>query len=115
ERDLARKPARRKGEDHEMPLGASLAVTRDYFAVAGERERFDREAGLLPDLAHERLVQGFTRFHAAARQGEKAARGRPRAPDDQDLAVADDGGADGEIRAVGIGSAIGHGARSPGV
>jgi hypothetical protein len=47
-------------------------VAGDEFALACEPERLDREAGLFPDFAHHRFLQGLTRLDHAARQREHA-------------------------------------------
>src|SRR5450755_1621842 len=56
ERDLARDPARRERQDHEMALDLAVAVARNDLAMAREAERLDDEAGLLLHLADDRLV-----------------------------------------------------------
>ena len=79
-----------------MALDLVLGVARHHLAIAGERHRLDRERGLLVDLALDRLGQRLAGLDHAARQAEHAVRRRARAAHDQHLAVAQDGGADGE-------------------
>ena len=40
-----------------MARHAARLVARDEFALARERDRLDRDAGLLRDLAHDRLCK----------------------------------------------------------
>ena len=95
-------PARRERQDDEMPLGPAVVAADDDLAVAGQRDRLDRQAGFLVDLALDRLDQGFAAFDDTARQRIETVRRRVGAAHDQHAAVADDGGADGKKRPVGI-------------
>ena len=87
-----------------------VVVAHHHLAVAGERDRLDRHRGLFLDLAHQRFDQCLAGLDHAARHGPDAERGAARAPRDQHAAVTDDGGADGEKGAVGIGAGVGCGA-----
>src|ERR1700716_1678216 len=89
EHDVAGNPARREGQNNEVALDLVVAVARDHLAMAGEPERLDVERGLLAYLADDRLVQGFARLDAAARQREQTARRRSRAGPAQHLARAE--------------------------
>ena len=79
------------------------------FAIADQADDLDFEPGLFPDLAGQRLMQAFAEFHPAAGKGVDALGRLAGAADQQDLAVAENPGADGELRA-GVGKA-GHGQR----
>ena len=91
-----------------MPRDLAGCIAGDELAVAGERDRLDRDAGLLRDLAHDRLMQGLACLDHAARQRVHAGARAFRAPRDQHAAVADDRGADGEKRPVRIHAGVGH-------
>ena len=91
-----------------MTGDAPALVARDEFTVTRKRDRLDGDAGFLRDLAHDRLMQGFARFHDAARQRVEAGARALGAPRDQNMAVADDGGAHREIRPLGIHAGVGH-------
>ena len=74
------------------------AIAGDGLPIAGERNRRDVERGLLADFADHRLLERFAEFDAAARQRIEAVGRRPCPAHDQHAAVAEDGGADREIR-----------------
>ena len=80
---------------------APLGVARDDLAVA-RRARPARWSSAVSSRTSriDRFDQGFAGFDHAAWQGVEVQRRPSRAPHHQHLAVADDGGADGEKRAV---------------
>ena len=70
---------------------------RQHLAPAGEAQNLDSQAGFLVDLAVQRGVQRFAEFDPAAGERVKALARRAGAADQQDLAVAKDRAADGEL------------------
>ena len=91
-----------------MPFEPPWRVAHDHLAVAGERDRLDGERGLFAHFADDRLEQRLAGFDDAARQRVEVERRLARAAYHQHLAVADDGGADGEIGTLRIGARVGH-------
>ena len=77
-----------------MPAAAG---SRQHLAPSGEADDLDLQPGFLVDLAMQRRVQRFAEFDPAAGQRVKALARRAGAPHQQDLAVAKDRGADGEL------------------
>ena len=80
---FAGNPAAGERQDDEMPPDPAVVVALDVLAIAGERDRLDRDAGLLRHLAHDRLVQRLAGLDHAARQREHAGARAARAPRDQ--------------------------------
>ncbi len=93
-----RDPARRERQNDEMPLDAACGIARDGLAKADQLDRRDIERGFLADFADHGLFQRFAELDAAAGQRIEAMGRRPRPAHDQHPAVAEYGGADGEIR-----------------
>ena len=83
-------------------------VAHDRFAVSGERNRLDVERGFLAHFANNRVGKRLADFDGAAGQGVKVERWLARSPHDQHLAVADDGSAHRQERALRIGSLVSH-------
>src|SRR5262249_37368315 len=106
---LARAPAGGKAQDNEVPLHPVLRIADDGFAEARERNRFDRQAGLLAHLAYHGLCERLADLDHASRQAEQAMGWRTCAPHHEYLAIAHDGGAHREGGTLGIGSCIRHG------
>ena len=77
-----------------MPAAAG---SRQHLAPAGEVDDLDFQPGFLVDLAMQGGVQRFAEFDPAAGERIEAFAGRARAAHQQDLAVAKDRGADGEL------------------
>jgi hypothetical protein len=73
------------------------AGSRQHLAPSGEPGNLYPERGLLVDFAMQGSVQRFPEFDPAAGQRIKALARRARPPHQQDLAVAKDRGADGEL------------------
>src|SRR6185437_10865538 len=101
-------PPRGKTQNDKMPFDAALRVAHDHVALAGEPDRLDLELRLLTHLAHHGVMQGLAKLHGAARQRVEVLRRHARAPHHQHFAVADDGGADREIRPIRIGADVAH-------
>ena len=99
ELDLAREPARGKTQDDEMPLDAVLARR-----ARSPRDSRRAPTGSMVSAVSSRTsritasVRRLARFDHAARQRVEMQRRLARAPHHQHLAVAQDGGADGEKR-----------------
>src|SRR5262249_32995205 len=106
---LARAPMGGKAQDDEMPLHPGLPIADEGFAEARERNRFDRQAGLLAHLAYHGLCERLADLDHASRQAEQAMGWRTCAPHHEYLAIAHDGGAHREVGTLGIGSCIRHG------
>src|SRR5206468_1596054 len=66
---------------------------------AGQVQNLYTQAGFLVDLAMQRCMQRFAEFDPAARERIKPLARRARAADQQNLAIAKDRGADGELGA----------------
>ena len=69
-----------------------------HLAPAGKARDLNLEPGFFIDLAMQRGMQGLAEFDPAARQRIEALGRRSRAPYQQDLVVANDGGADRKLR-----------------
>ena len=54
-----------------MPFDPALLVAHDHFAVAGERNRLDVDAGLLAHLANDCIDKRLADLNGAARAGSK--------------------------------------------
>src|SRR5258708_22288041 len=92
---LAGTPARRERHDQIMPAAGG---PRNHLAPPGKPYDLDFQGGLLVDLAMQRGVQGFAEFNPAARQRVIALGRRPRAANQQDLVIAEDRRAHGQLR-----------------
>src|SRR6516164_642181 len=95
-----RRPACGKGHNQVVP---GAACSRQHLAPAGKSYNLDAKRGLLVDLAVQGRVQGFSELDAATRQRIEAPGRRARAPHQEDLAVAEDRGADRELGTCGRG------------
>src|SRR5882757_3765080 len=73
------------------------AGSRQHFAPSGEANNLDPQRGFLVDFAMQGGVQRFAEFDPAAGQRIETLRRRPRAPHQQDLAVAKDRRADRKL------------------
>src|SRR5262249_16741459 len=104
-------PARREGQDDEMPFDPSLGVAGDHLAMSGEPDRVDGEGGLLENLAFHRLQQRLAELHGATRQGEKALGGRARPAHNQNAILADDRATHPRIGPYRVGPRIDHAQR----
>ena len=91
-----------------MAFDPAFLVTHDRFAVPRERNRLDVERSFLAHLANNRVGKLLADLNGPARQGVKAERWLARSPHDQHLAVADDGSAHRQKRALRIGALVSH-------
>ena len=91
-----------------MAFDPAFFVTHNRFAVPRERNRLDIERGFLAHLANNRIGKLLASFNTAAWQSVKVERRLACAPHDQHLAVADDGSAHRQKRALRIGSLVSH-------
>ena len=105
---FARNPPRRKSENNEVALDAILGVPHDHFAVAGQRHRLDCKLGLFAHLADDRFNERLAGLDTAAGQREQSMRRSACPAHHENVAVANDGGADREIGAIRIGSWVRH-------
>ena len=71
-----------------MALDPAGVIAHDRLPVAGEDDRLDGKAGLLANLADDRLLQSLAEFDDAAGERVEAVRRRPRPADDQHASVA---------------------------
>ena len=93
---LPGRPARRERHDQIVPAAAG---SRQHLAPSGQAENLDSQPGFLVDLAMQRRMQRFAEFDPAAGERIEAFARRAGAADQQDLAVAKDRAADGELGA----------------
>ena len=91
-----------------MAFDPAFLVAHDRFAVPRERDRLDVERRFLAHLANNRLGKLLAGFNATAWQSVKVDRRLARATHDQHLAIADDGCAHRQNRALRISSFVGH-------
>src|SRR5882672_9579493 len=112
---LARDPARGKAHDDEMTRHPLVVVAHHHLAVTGQCHRLDDHRGLFGNLADQRFDQRLAGLDHAARHGPDAERGAAGAARDQHAAITDDGGADGEKGAVGVGAGVGCGVHRPNI
>ena len=91
--------SQRAGEtqDDEVPLELPLAVANDHLAMTGQRDRLDYERGFLAHFANDRIGQDSPGSTTPPGRRVEIQRRFARAPHHEHLAVADDGGADGQI------------------
>ena len=87
---------------------AAAGGSRQHLAPAGEADDLDFQRGFLVDLAMQGGMQGFAEFDPAARQRIKALGRRTRAAHQQDLVVAEDRRADGQLGMGGLDGASRH-------
>jgi len=73
------------------------AGSRQHFAPSGKANNLDPQCGFLGDLAMQGGVQRFAELDTAAGQRIETLGWRPRAPHQQDLAVAKDRRADRKL------------------
>ena len=91
-----------------MAFDPAFFVTNDRFAMPRECNWLDVKRGFLAHLANNRVGKLLADLNGPARQGVKAERWLARSPHDQHLAVADDGSAHRQKRALRIGSLVSH-------